>query len=404
MFFTRWTVEQGQKKAAIYFSRSESGKWSEPVKLGDAVNREGFSSQQPFVTADGSQLIFSSDMPGGEGGFDIWYAALDANNNAGTPVNAGKMINSNDDEQAPFYYSKDKTLVFASKGRIGMGGFDLYSSTGDFTTWTEAVNAGYPMNSVKDDIYFASTGNRSVWEEGYLSTDRNSSCCLEVFHFTKIKTNKQVSGLVVDCNTQKPIPGASIRLNDQTNSGWSLTLQSDANGAYQFELPEFKAMNVIADKSHYSTATLSVKQNENVDAESMSNPVICLSPIKEVDTVGYSRPRIVYFDFNKSNLVASEKKVLDSVVQLMKERTNLSLELYGYTDGKGSDDYNQKLSDARVKTCFYYLVQNGIGPLRLVIKANGECCPVEAEQTSDGIDNPSARGMNRRVEFRFTGY
>src|SRR5207248_10804043 len=111
-------------------STKTNGQWSEPVKLGNDINTEGYSSQQPFVTWDDKYLLFASDKPGGSGKFDLWYAPLNADGQPGKAVNMGKGINSKEDDQTPFYSQQTSTLVFASKGRVGMGGYDLYSSKG----------------------------------------------------------------------------------------------------------------------------------------------------------------------------------------------------------------------------------------------------------------------------------
>jgi OmpA-OmpF porin, OOP family len=296
-----------------------------------------------------------------------------------------------------------KTLVFASKGRIGMGGFDLFSSQENAGAWSEPVNPGSPLNSVKDDIYFTSTGNRSVWEEGYISTDRQSTCCLEVFRFNKMNSPKLVLGKIIDCHTKQVLSQASVKLSDKT--GWSVQLQSDENGMYQLEIQDYKSFEIYAEKTHYHGALLNViAPSPDAGMDSLFNADICLTLIPEMDTVGFSAPRIIYFDFNKAELQNEGREVLDALVLLMKERPSLHLEMFGYTDGKGSNDYNQKLSDARVKSSLDYLVDNGIDLSRLVIKGNGECCQVEAEQTKTGEDNPTARGRNRRVEFRIKGY
>ncbi|MFY8003884.1 MAG: hypothetical protein ACOVNR_03545, partial [Chitinophagaceae bacterium] len=124
-FFSGWSLsDSGIKKSAIYTIKKQGDSWGQP-QLAAAVNLTGYSSQQPQVSTDGKYLYFSSNMPGGNGGFDIWISALDGSSQPQTPANAGTTINTVDDEQAPFFHSKSNVLYFASNGRVGFGGFDL---------------------------------------------------------------------------------------------------------------------------------------------------------------------------------------------------------------------------------------------------------------------------------------
>jgi outer membrane protein OmpA-like peptidoglycan-associated protein len=180
IYLTRWQKKQdNENRASLYSSELTGDTWSEPI-ADSSVNVEGYNTQQPYITTDGKYLLFASDRPGGAGGFDIWYRPLTGH---GKPVNAGRQINTAGNEQAPFYHTPTATLVFAADSRIGMGGYDLCSSNGNIISgqWTPPVNLGYPLNSVKDDLYFTSTGNSNILEEGYLSSDRASGCCLQLF-------------------------------------------------------------------------------------------------------------------------------------------------------------------------------------------------------------------------------
>ncbi len=187
LFFTGWfTDKEGKKNSAIYKSVKNDTSWTEPVKMDATINQEASNTRQPQVTADGKYLFFASDRAGGSGGFDIWYAALGDSLQTGEAVNAGSVINTKEDDEAPFYHPASGTLVYASKGRTGMGGFDLYYSKGDLQSWATPVNAGHPVNSVKDDMYFTSRGS-DLWADALVSSDRASLCCLELFSVSEVK-------------------------------------------------------------------------------------------------------------------------------------------------------------------------------------------------------------------------
>lgn len=195
MYFTGSLVnKEGEKRLAVYTREKKGGSWSEAVLAGGNVNTAGCNAKQPQVTFDGKYLLFASDRSGGLGGYDIWYAALDGNGQIGAINNMGTAINTEADEGAPFYHVASNTLVFASKGRIGMGGYDLFSSAGSFTTaWKEAINLGYLVNSMKDDTWLISKGN-ILLEDALICSDRLSSCCLEIFSVNKSDGNSLAAG------------------------------------------------------------------------------------------------------------------------------------------------------------------------------------------------------------------
>jgi outer membrane protein OmpA-like peptidoglycan-associated protein len=181
LFFTGWsTPASGIKRSAIYVSKRTADGWSAPAPLQNGINGATYSARQPFITPDGKYLLFASDRPGGAGGFDIWYAPINTKGEAGKASNAGAVINTKGNEEAPFYHAGSKTLVFASNGRVGMGGYDLYAAKGTINSWSEPENLGTPVNSVKDDLYFVSRG-AGLLDHALLSSDRASACCLELF-------------------------------------------------------------------------------------------------------------------------------------------------------------------------------------------------------------------------------
>lgn len=399
MYFTRWSKINGKNLASIYVSRQQNGTWSAPELVGGKVNVEGFSSQQPQLTIDGKYLLFASNRSGGSGGFDVYYASL--NNGQPTTVNSfGTAINTKEDDQSPFYHLPTATLVFATKGRIGMGGYDLFESKGSIgSTWSEPTNLGYPVNSIKDDIYFFNKGTSKLLTDAFISTDRASECCLQLFSVNKVY-KKYVTGLVTDCKTNQPIASANLNISGAQN----LTIRTNESGSYFFEVPSFDKMQIEASKENYNSSKLSFDKPAT-DIDTSSNTVICLTPV-EVVVVDPPQPEEpkkelkAYFDFAKYDLRPETGVLLDTLVALLKREPKLGMEIYGYTDKKGTDGYNTNLSRQRAEACKSYLVKNGIEASRLKVFAKGECCEEESENKADGTDDPEARQKNRRVEFK----
>jgi outer membrane protein OmpA-like peptidoglycan-associated protein len=398
MFLSRWTVNKGKKTAALYSSVRNGGSWSEPVLLDASVNAEGFNSQQPAVTPDGKYLMYASDKPGGQGGFDLWYAELGAGGKPGTSVNMGEAINTKYDEQAPYYHAATRTLVFSSNGRVGMGGYDFFKSKGSMGNWAAPQNFGYPVNSVKDDIYFVSRGGaKNILEDVYISSDRQAECCLELFLLNRAKPAVQVSGQVVACDGNTPLGGATVEVLDTVNNKTVATATTDENGNYKFFIPDFERYKLVAASTGYTPNAMQLGVPAEEDAEAMQNPVICLNAPKQDETLVLDD---IYYDFDKATLKDESFPALDRLVEVLNKYPTMVIEVGAHTDSKGSDNYNQRLSERRAASVVKYLTEKGIAAERLQSKGFGESEPVAPNMNEDGTDNPEGRQKNRRTAFR----
>ena len=399
MYLTKWGISGDKKSAAIYSSSKTNDGWSEPVKLGESINANGANTQQPFVTADGKYLLFSSNRTGGQGGYDLWYAPLE-NGTAGTPVNMGAAINTSYDEQAPAYHEASASIIFSSNGRVGMGGYDFFRSKGNIGNWTEPVNMGYPVNSVKDDIYMVSRGSakNNVLENVMLSSDRDAVCCLELFALQKVRPLRQLSGRVLSCDPSKPLSGATVTIVDPASNKTIYTKEVGADGTYSFTMEDHQPLKVQAEAKGFISNAANVGTPADLEEESMRYPDLCLVPeAPKVDEKFVIEN--VYYDFNKADLKPESYPALDEVVRMLNTYPNMAIELGAHTDSKGSDTYNMKLSEARAQSVVKYLVEKGISAERLVAKGYGEAMPI-APNEIDGKDNPEGREKNRRTEFK----
>jgi len=166
MYLTRWTIGEGSKSASIYMSRKAGDTWSEPSLLNTMVNAMGANNKQPLVMPDG-KLLFASDREGGQGGYDLWMADINASGETTNVTNLGVAINTKYNEEAPAYHAASNTLVFSTDGRVGMGGYDLFFSKWDNGKWSDPENFGYPVNSIKNDMYFASRVPQIIFYRTY---------------------------------------------------------------------------------------------------------------------------------------------------------------------------------------------------------------------------------------------
>lgn len=401
VYFTQWQKVNGKTISNIYVITQTNGSWGAP-QLVEAVNSNGFSSKQPFVTADGKFLYFASDRPGGSGGFDIWLATLQEDGSIGTPINAGNVVNTNQDEQAPFYQTSNNTLVFSTNGRTGMGSFDLFSAKGKTNMWSEPVNLGYPVNSSRDDIYFYAPEKTRLLENAIIGSDRGNGCCIQTYRISKAPKKNNLNGVVLDCKNHKPVADASIVLT--TPAGATRTTTTDINGKYVFDTvdTELKDYTVTVNKQAYrdtvSKVQITKTDETNLLTDQFFNADLC------VEKKFVLRPEnvvTVYFDFDKYNLKQEAVRKLDSVYNVLLEIPTATLQISGYTDGKGSVEYNAVLSDRRARACAEYFISKGIDGSRITFASFGACCPLEMELIN-GRDNPDGRSRNRRALINIT--
>jgi len=395
LYFTQWS-KQGEKAISrIYVSKKNQNGWGSPVLL-PYVSDSVHNSKQPFCSPDGKYLFFSSDRPGGYGRFDIWYAPLNADGTTGEGINAGEVLNSPGNEQAPFYHGRSGTIVFSSDRDPGMGGYDLFSSVGSGTEWSTPVNMGHPINSSRDDVYFFASQKESLLGKFILSSDRGSECCLETYAISKAPKRQLINGVVRDCRGEQPLAGALVELKDLW--GGSVQVTTGASGVYEFELKkdikEYQ-LSITRDLYKNKDASIVIAGSDISDwlKDVHSNIEVCLEKklvIKPENVV------TVYFDFDKSLLRDRGINQLDSIYNVLTVDTAATLQISGYTDGLGSVEYNKVLSDKRARACADYIIGKGIDAGRISFESFGACCPIEME-IINGRDNPDGRSVNRRA-------
>lgn len=401
LYVTRWMIsKEGKKVAQIYQSTKNGSGWSKPTLASGDINVSGSNSQQPYVTADGQYLLYASDKAGGQGGLDIWMFPL-----AGGTSSNVSGINTADDEQSPYYHADTKSLIFSTNGRIGMGGFDFFESKGELNALSAPVNLGYPINSVKDDIYIVSSTGKYMLDNVYLSSDRSSACCLEMFSIQKRRVPKMTTGRVVDCETGEVISDVKIVSTDKAAKVVN-EQNTDGSGAYKFFLDDYATLKIAASVEGYYPKEIS-SDNTSTENDSTYNADICLTKIPvEVPEIEVDKPVVlenVLYDFNKATLKPSSYPNLDTLVNLMNKYPNMAIELGAHTDNVGSDKYNQSLSEKRAQSVVAYLISKGIDKDRLTAVGYGESKPV-APNRVNGKDNPEGRAKNRRTEFKILHY
>ncbi len=392
MYLTSWTAKGTRKIYEVNIAEGNGATWSAPKELGTEVNVEGFNSMQPFITKDGKYLVFSSDRPGGLGKYDLWYCLLRSDGSMGNAVNMGKLINTKEDEEAPYYNSKTKKLLYSSAGKVGLGGLDFYESNGDFAGWSEPRNLGYPFNSSKDDVYFTPMDDNDT--EGYISSDRESVCCLEIFYAKKQFIT--VEGTVLDCQTGMPLSGAAVTMIDSLQQ---MRVIAGHDGKYRFRINSNRGFRLVAEKQSYLKKGINYSYDELAKIDTLVNPRLCLTAYE------INKPIVlkdILYDFNSADLNPGSTATLDQLYKLLADNPSMEVELSAHTDNIGKKTYNLDLSERRAKSCVDYLMMKGIAAARMTSKGYGFSKPVAPNQFPNGEDNFLGRQQNRRTEFKIT--
>ncbi len=420
IYFTRVIPNaKGNVFNAIYFSqKNASGEWEEPVKM--AFFADTVNCGDPMLSADGKQLFFVSDAPGGFGNKDIYYC----NRTPGgwsAPVNAGTFVNTAGNERYPSLQA-DGVLYFSSDGLAGMGGLDLYRASKDKSIWRNPENLLPPFNSGADDFaisfdkYVPSGKLDSVLRSGYFASSRKGGTGGDdLYRFEeKIKNQFILVGFLKEkkyLEEGKPemgwdgyaaLPGGRIELRDLQTDSLLAVNASDGKGEFSFKLQANRDYRVNAAKNGYFSGFSLVSTKGKRSADSLT---ITIRTEIELERIFPSREVVIpniYYDYDKASLRAESMAVLDSLLLFFNRNKGLTVEIGSHTDSRGSDEYNATLSQARAESVVNYLISKGLEAGSLQAKGYGESNPVNG--CINGLNcSEEEHQKNRRTTFRVVG-
>ncbi|MDQ3394172.1 MAG: OmpA family protein [Bacteroidota bacterium] len=416
----------------IYFSNQlANGTWSKPQALSESIN-SSFAELSISISPDNNTMFFSSNRPGGYGGIDIFMCTKDDRGKWGKSVNLGPNINTEYDEESPFIDYDGKTLYFSSKGRKGMGQYDIFKSVYDSAerTWSEPLNLGFPINTPDDDVFFVSTkdGKRgyyaSVREDGMgyldiymvtipdLNAPKEMLASKENMQREKPEINKDVTRVIQpeptvkesaikpttlivrieDMNGSQPLDAKVSLVSDQSKI--SIPFKKLEKGVYQFTLsnPSDEEFMLASEKDGY------MFKNFRILVPAASEQAREIKRKVEMDKlqVGLNTVlRNIYFDFNKSSFTMNSYAELNKLEKMLSDNPGMKVEIAGHTDRVGTKEYNHDLSKKRANAVVNYLTNKGIDARRLNSKGYGQDRPLASND-----DEKEGRALNRRVEFK----
>lgn len=376
MYFTRCGVVKNKpQRCKIYSVQRRGNNWSDPILLNFQVDTITYA--HPAISQDGFTLVFTSDMPGGQGGFDLWMSHYNRKTKSwGTPENLGSSINTTGNEEFPYIHA-DGSLYYSSDGLPGMGGLDIFHAPLiSENKWGNPTNMGSPINSEGDDFGIVFQGNNA---RGYLSSNRpGGRGSDDIYSFYLPPILFVVEGTVYDIDTHKGIQGATVRMVG--SDGSDVSQKTDTGGHYMF--------GALGANERY------VKQNTSyiVSAGATDLHYLASDEKGNITTVGKTesetfekdfqlkKPKVgegihfpaVLYDLGKATLRPESKDSLNYLVRLLNNNPTLVIELDAHTDQQGNPKMNMKLSQARAQSCVSYLISQGIDSSRLVAKGWGE--------------------------------
>ncbi len=382
-------------KLELYiYSKDGNGDWTETPFAFNNVKE--YSLGHASLSPDQNTLYFVSDMPGGQGGTDIWYSEKQSDGTWGTPINAGKVVNTDKDELFPSI-APDGTLYFSSNGWAGMGGLDIFSSKGSKSSWAKVENLKFPINSAGDDFAFISTEITNMGMRGYLSSNRINGIGgddIYSFDYVKAKISLILKGLVYTKDTNRLLPEATITL---LSAGREIKgKQSSKNdGTFFFELEAGSDYKVLGQKMDYYADSASVS-TKGIAKQDTLFAVLYLDPLLEVGKT-FTLENI-HYDFDKHTIRKDAAEILDGLLETLKDNPTLKIELASHTDSRGPDSYNKALSQRRAQAAVDYLVGRGIDRERMVATGYGETQLLN--KCADGVMcSKEDHQANRRTEF-----
>lgn len=406
MYFTRNNYNNGKKQKddkktvllKLYKSVKNGTDWSDASEL--SFNSNQYSTAHAALSVDEKTLYFASDMPGTFGQSDIWKVAINSDATFGTPENLGKTINTEGRETFPNVSDENK-LYFATDGHQGLGGLDIFVSKIDTNgNISEPKNIGEPINSKNDDFAFLLDSKNN---SGYFTSNRDGGKGFDdIYKFGVIPVPpciQELIGIVTDKDTGEILANTEVILLDNKFQEVA-KITSDANGKYNFKVTCGEMYYVRSIKPDYETNEQKITISN--DSGITDLPIKLekkLKPIKTGDDLAKTFGiKLIYFDLDKSNIRKDAALELEKILDVMNQNPTMAIDVRSHTDSRATFEYNEKLSDRRVKSSIAWLIKNGIKPEKLTGRGYGESMLVN--QCSDGVQcTEEEHQLNRRSEF-----
>jgi outer membrane protein OmpA-like peptidoglycan-associated protein len=370
-------------KMNIFKTTKENDKWTNIAPV--SFNGKEYNTSSPSISKDGKILYFTSDMPGTLGKTDVWKVAVNEDGSFGKPENLGDNINTEGNELSSFI-ADDNTLYFASNGRKGLGGLDVFAV--DMNKNNEPINLGKPVNTEKDDFGFTYNPTEKV---GFLSSNRDGGKGDDDIYLALPVCSVDLEVTAHDKKTGALLSNANITVVDEKKNVVANGVSNDM-GKANFNLECDKAYFLNVDKDGYTGDVFPMDKSKGGEVVMNAD----LAPIEAIVTETEVILNEIKFEFNRSNITQQGASELDKLVAVMNLYPEMVIFAKSHTDSRGDDNYNMSLSERRAKSTVQYVISKGIAAERITGQGFGETEP----KVSCGKDcTEEQHAENRRSEF-----
>jgi outer membrane protein OmpA-like peptidoglycan-associated protein/tetratricopeptide (TPR) repeat protein len=360
MYLTRCATDPTYPRYAqiVKSDRADAawGKASEVRLTADTLS----SFAHPALSPDGEWLYFTSDMPGGKGGLDLWRVRITTAGLGGVE-NLGEPVNTEGDEEFPTF-RPNGDLYFSSNGHGGLGGLDIFIARVGSDGRYHLSHPGYPLNSQGDDFGMTFEGPHN---RGFFSSNRGDGRGWDhIYAFENPEIVQTVKGWVYEMEGYE-LPAAQVYVVGDDGTNEHLSVRSD--GSFTKVLQPGVSYLFLASCKGFL--------NHQEEVRAQLNPKESRDTTLQFALANISAPTLIdniFYDFDRATLRDSSKTALDKLVVLLRENPHVTIELSAHADYKGSATYNRQLSQRRAEAVVAYLISHGIAADRLTPKGYGK--------------------------------
>lgn len=404
IYFTRNVAHKREiQKFKLFKAVKENNRWSKAIQLPFTKNKYLYA--HPAINKEGNKLYFATNLKGSYGLSDIYVVDILGNNKYSKPKNLGPKINTFGRDSYP-YIDLDGNLFYASDGKPGMGGFDIFKATiSDIDTTIYHLSS--PINSNYDDFGYTIDNNS---HEIYLASNRDNKYDIDnIYRLQKIKDipaviiecNFNIQGVITEIDTKKQLKNVTVLLLNLNNE---IVLETSSNkiGFYKFNVKNCLENYLI--RTH-KEGFLATEKLVSFDNDKKTQQIeISMEPYYQPVNTGQDLGKTlklnpIYFDLDESKIRWDAKIELEKIAQAMLiAYPTINIEIGAHTDSRASNQYNLVLSEKRAQTTMRYLISRGISPDRISGKGYGETKLLN--NCSDGVKcSEKDHQKNRRTEF-----
>ncbi len=426
LYFTRcFSIGSGDDYPKLMRSDLVDGFWSDPEVLPFIQDKVKYG--QPTLIENDSILVFSSDQDEVGGTLDLYYTELSADGTWSTPEKLPSSINTQGNEKFP---TGDKdTLYFSSDFLPGLGGFDIFKTyIRKDGFWSTPINLGYPINSGGDDFSFivdySAKPIKNVTQQGFFSSSRIGNGKDDIYRFKKnlpiIDTSiikvvtPEIQTVFVTVKTfiniyeesdnpnskivgKKPIGDVYIKIVDDVDKK-VVDGYTDNNGFYFVEIPKEKQLRIIGAKLEFLNASKDISTKNLVFPKENNITINTELVLDRIYTDKEINLENIYYDYDKWDIKSEAKPTLDELVRILKDNPQINIQLSSHTDCRGSEEYNEELSQKRAQSVVDYLISKSISSNRLIPKGYGESLLIDKCVCESCTEDQHQ--TNRRTTFK----